>query len=328
MHSQILQCISGIFDILKNAGAERMKYWKNTSSTKEKKYERTGKCKPGPGHTLSLFYQFVMTLMRIRLDLPVLILADLFEVSTGSVTKFTISWIALMNQVLVPALVVWPKKEVNEGWLPDIFRKFPNVRSVIDCSEFFIDRPSNKDDQYRTYSQYKSHNTFKALLGITPSGAFNFVSDLWSGNISDKFITEKSGLLDKIEEGDEIMADRGFRIEDLLLTKKAKLIAPPFTRKSGNSKGKRLTAAEIRRTREIARVRIHVERAIQRVKCWRILKHQIPSTLANSATMIVKVVAALCNLMGPLFYNPNEGKRNKKKPLKRLQTRPKRYYLK
>ena len=38
-----------------------------------------------------------------------------------------------------------------------------------------------------------------------------------SRNVSDKFVTENSGILDLIGEGDHIMADRGFRIEDLLL---------------------------------------------------------------------------------------------------------------
>jgi hypothetical protein len=78
-----------------------------------------------------------------------------------------------------------------------------------------------------------------------------------------------------------------------------------------NGKGKRLHVIEIKRTRKIARLRIHVERAIQRVKCWRILKHQIPASLQDSASMIVKVIAALCNLKGPLFYSKNEQKLKK-----------------
>ena len=44
-------------------------------------------------------------------------------------------------------------------------------------------------------------------MAVSPYGAFTFVSDLWSGNVSDKFVTENSGLLDLIEEGDQIMPD-------------------------------------------------------------------------------------------------------------------------
>ena len=57
--------------------------------------------------------------------------------------------------------------------------------------------------------------TYKALLGISPSGVITFVSDLWTGSTSDKQMTKLSGLLDLCEAGDAIMADKGFLISDL-----------------------------------------------------------------------------------------------------------------
>ena len=45
-----------------------------------------------------------------------------------------------------------------------------------------------------------------------------FVSDLYSGSVSDKELTRRSGLLDLLEEGDSVMTDRGFDTkEDLAL---------------------------------------------------------------------------------------------------------------
>ena len=53
-------------------------------------------------------------------------------------------------------------------------------------------------------------------------------SKLYTGSISDKELVIQSGVLDYIEEGDDIMADRGFTIDDLLDEKKATLDVPPF----------------------------------------------------------------------------------------------------
>ena len=145
--------------------------------------------------------------------------------------------------------------------------------SIIDCTEFFIAKQRSPTAQSLTYSSYKHHNTFKALIGISPTGAITFVSNLWGGNVSDRYITKESGFLDHVKQGDEIMADRGFPIRDLLLERKAKLIIPPFTKKCSWGKGKRLNTADVVKTRNIARFRIHAldEKSSFRI-CGNLLK--------------------------------------------------------
>ena len=56
-------------------------------------------------------------------------------------------------------------------------------------------------------SQYEHYNTFKAFVGVSPSGAFTFLSRLFSGSISDWRIVKDKGFLDKLEYGDGVMAD-------------------------------------------------------------------------------------------------------------------------
>ena len=79
--------------------------------------------------------------------------------------------------------------------------------------------------------------------------------------ISDKEITSRRGFPHLLNEGDEIMADKGFTIRHLLQSKKAILVIPPF-------RGKRdmFSKHDVAETHEIARLRIHVEHAIRRVK--------------------------------------------------------------
>ena len=92
-------------------------------------------------------------------------------------------------------------------------------------------------------------------------GVVSFISKGWGGRASDQFITEHSGFLRHVLLGDTILADRGFLIEESLGARGASLSIPAFT------KGRdQLTASEIEKTRNIANVRIHVERVIGSVK--------------------------------------------------------------
>ena len=56
---------------------------------------------------------------------------------------------------------------------------------IIDCSEVFIERPASMLACFQTYLDYKSHNTFKFLVAISPTGAVIFVSKCWGGRVSD-----------------------------------------------------------------------------------------------------------------------------------------------
>jgi len=78
--------------------------------------------------------------------------------------------------------------------------------------------------------------------------------------MSDKKLTVQSGILKLLEPSDSIMADRGFTIADVLPSN-VLLNVPPRLNETGQ-----LTEAEWTRTRRIASVRIHVERAIECIK--------------------------------------------------------------
>ena len=143
-------------------------------------------------------------------------------------------------------------------------------------------------------------NTVKLLVGITPTGLITFVSNVYGGCTSDRYIFEKE-FLEKVEPGDAIMVDRGFNIADLLLEKKAKLHIPPFTRKKGGSDQRILTQNEIARTREIASLRIHVERAIERMKNYKLLSQAIDKNLWPLLDQLMIIVAVMCNMEPPLL---------------------------
>ncbi|CAH3164090.1 unnamed protein product [Porites lobata] len=226
--------------------------------------------------------EFILNLVRLRLGLLSRHLTDIFGVSEGSVSKVFTTWICFLSTVFRDIFLKWPCKEEIKKKLPSSFNKFPSIRIIIDCTEIFLQKPTSP--QRATWSNYKQHNTMKALVGITPTGYFSFVSKLWTGNVSERYITERSGLLDKLEEGDSVMADKGFNIRALLTRKK------------------KLSKKAVKSTRTIASVRIHIERAIGHLHLedFRILQGNFLLQMLPIADNILSVCAALCNLLPPL----------------------------
>ena len=74
-------------------------------------------------------------------------------------------------------------------------------------------------------------------------------------------LTKRSGLLELLEKGDSVMADRGFNIQDDLTPLEVKVNIPPFLKRKNQ-----LEPEELVETRHIASLRIHVEQAMERIK--------------------------------------------------------------
>ena len=149
------------------------------------------------------------------------------------------------------------------------------------------------ENQCSTFSHYKQRNTFKGLEGVAPNGVITFVSDLYPGSVSDKEIVRHSGILEQMAPGDLILADKGFLIQDIL-PKGVSLNLPPFLTTA------QFTPAQAELTVMIARARIHVERAIQRIKQFSILDF-IPHQYRSISSKIFKVCSCLVNLQNPLL---------------------------
>ena len=173
-------------------------------------------------------------------------------------------------------LIVWPDRQMIRKTLPDCFKAlYARATCIIDCSEIFIERATSLSARSEIYSNYKSHNTAKFFIAISPTGAIIFISKCWGGRrTSDKMIISKCGFLDKISHGDLVLADRGFDIAEDLGLRGASLAIPAFT------KGKpQLSQRAVETSRALSNVRIHVERAIGRMKCYKILQNTFPISL-------------------------------------------------
>ena len=222
----------------------------------------TPKISTTPMNALCQFQEFLLVLMRLKLNLPFQDLAYRFGVSASTATRIFYRWIPIMSERL-DFLIKWPDRENLRKTMPLVFKQnFGNkVAVIIDCFEVFIDRPSSLIARAMTWSNYKHYSTVKFLIGITPQGVISFISKAWGGRVSDKYLTENSGILKNLLPGDIVLADRGFDVADSVGFHGARLYIPAFT------KGKKqLSALEVEQTRKLANVRIRVERVIGLVR--------------------------------------------------------------
>lgn len=214
---------------------------------------------------LTKFQEFILVMLRLSLGLFENDLAHRFTVS-----KVVNAWIPFLRREFKPLITI-PQREVLQYYMPDSFKKLlPNVTVIVHCTEFEMERQS------ACYSSYKSRTTMKSMLGITPSGVLCFVSDLFPGSTSDKEITVLGGFLDKLNHGDQVMADKGFNCQDELASVGASLVMPTFL-----DKKVQFSSRETNHNKVVASLRVHVERLMERIKNSHIFDCKIPITLLH-----------------------------------------------
>ena len=194
--------------------------------------------------SLSIANQLFAVLIRLRRGLDSLDVCIRFKISETTYSRMFTTWILFLSKEL-RILFPFPSRKQTVQWMPKCFNNFRNTRIIINCYEVECQCPSGLMNSSVTYSQYKSRNTWKILVGCTPAGLVSFVSEAWGGRISDKELTEKSGLLDLLECGDAIMADKGFDIQETIAKRGILLNIPPRL----ESRQKQMPALDIERTR-------------------------------------------------------------------------------
>ena len=166
---------------------------------------------------LTMFQEFALSLVKLRLNSRLHELAFHAGVSTSTVSRILRKWFTAMD-IRLSHLIRWPERDELQATMPLCFvRSFgKKVAVIIDCFEIFIDRPSGLMARAQTWSSYKHHNTVKILLGTTPQGSVCFVSKAWGGRVSDKYLTEHSSFCQNLRPGDVVLADRGFDVSEII----------------------------------------------------------------------------------------------------------------
>ena len=124
-------------------------------------------------------------------------------------------------------------------------------------------------------------------MAIAPTGHISFISDSWGGQASDK----KIAVSEHIKEGEMVLADRGFKLEEEFAARGATLHVPAYTREK-----KQLSKEEIQYSCELSNVCIDVVRCIRQIKRFHILQHPMPITFTPFLDCVLIICTALYNM--------------------------------
>lgn len=146
-------------------------------------------------------------------------------------------------------------------------------------------------------------------MGVDAKGVFMFISQLYipfyTGSISDKQIVTRSAFLNILEQklsvgeilpNDSIMADKGFDIKSELKTLGIELNIPPFL-----GSETQFAESDVLKTQTVAQHRIHVERAIGKVRRFSIFSKPLPISFLGCANQLWTVCCAISNFMDPIL---------------------------
>jgi hypothetical protein len=185
-----------MFSFVKQNG-NNIKYWKGPAKVVSSKARvfRSSPKKFGPDRALSQKDEFLLTLMKLRLGSTNVDLGQRFGITAASVSNIFATWVKVLSSQL-RCLIYNPPCEIVKQTLPKKFNKpgYSDTCHIIDCTEIFIEIPSDPALKAATWSDYKHHHTAKILVLISPCRAFNFLSSSWGGRTSDVHITKECGF--------------------------------------------------------------------------------------------------------------------------------------
>jgi DDE superfamily endonuclease len=244
-------------------------------------------------------FKVMLTLRKIRLNEVFEIIALYMGISVSHAADVFRNTLPTLASCFLECIMKIDKKTILRN-LPTAFRlNYSPVTNTVDGFEIQIETPSNAMHRAVTWSSYKGSPTLKYLVSITPDGYCNKMSRGYGGRNSDIAITNDCGLLDTLERGSAVLADRGFKhIEAALDTRGVTLLRPPSV-----SKNKPMSKVENVQCRQVAAVRIHVERYIGRLRNFQFIAPHatVPVKMIPLVDACVVIAAGLTNVGTPLM---------------------------
>ena len=218
--------------------------------------DRTRAVGGGGKRGLEPVQEVLMVLISLRHNVAHEVVGQMFSVSADTSENRFHEIVPVLRE-LCPATRFDAEKRWNKGepsWTPDEVD-----RILVDTFETSVPRPSKEPQQKRLYSGKKKRHTLKTQVVTDAMGEILDVDAGHRGPASDKRILEQSDVAEQFPEAVH-QGDLGYQGT-------AGVEVPTKKPKGGT-----LTPEQKEENRQKAKVRVHVEHAIRRVKAFKIVR--------------------------------------------------------
>ena len=222
---------------------------------------------------VSLLEQIMITLFKLRYNLPDRILEDLFKIDHVTISRIILRISSYLSQL---------KFNINNLG--------KELYYCVDSTVLRIGKGKNKE----TYSGYKHHHGIKFQLVINDKNLIEHVSKSYSSSIHDKklFINEYKDLISKIDKNIEILGDKGYSG-----LREYKVNIPIKRNELVYKENKSLIKSN---NKELSSKRIKVEHVFAYIKSYRIMQ-RLNYYTKDKIEILFNAMANLYNLS--LFIN-------------------------
>lgn len=212
-----------------------------------------------------------------------------------NISKTTVRKLVYCTLRSLAAVLEWPflgPQQRGEKNMPLCFSEFSEVHVIFDCKVVEVEKSHCASCRILTYSHYKATHTAEVFVGVSYAGLITFVSSAFGGRAFDKACVEKSQVLQKLTSfQDDLMVDKEFKVDEMCTKLGLDVIQPPFL-----SSQQQFSAADTSITLKIARAGIHVERVIQKMKVFNVLKSPVPWEMTGPLDQIFTVIGGIVDL--------------------------------
>lgn len=243
--------------------------------------------------TVNVENRLLIFLIKMKTGLSFSAISVLFSVHRSTISRIFNRTLNFLS-ITCKNFVFWPGKKIVQETMPSVFKpEYSNCRVIIDSTEFVVEQPPTIEQRVHVFSLQKRLQSSRVY-----ARRFHFVSKCHGRRASDAQITVSSGLINLLEPGDLVLADKGFPQIKSLLDESGRniliVVIPLFLHNQP------FTEEEVESTYKIAKVRIHIERIMQRIRTFEIVD-KFTIEILPYCDNIVFMCCVLVNLQPPII---------------------------